>query len=311
VLTSAACYLDFVSPLTLYFNYDLIFNRGHYWRLLSSFLFFGPYSLDFVFHIFFVLRYCRQLEEGKFRGRPADLVFMLVFGASCMVLLGVCFETFSRIKFLGHSLSFMMVYVWARERENEHMRMQLLGLITFNAPYLPWVLFLFSLFLRNPPETDILGIIVGHTYYFLDSVYPVVADIRGWRIRKLIGAPNILQHMVGAGGGRPDGDHGIRVRQAPAPAAPAAPPAPPVPAPAPAPAPAPEDVDGNGAETEETRGGGGDRDGSGHEGAEWERDIGAGAQQGDAPTAGLDRPAEGIRRRRVSERGEGETEEEG
>ena len=199
VLTSAACYLDFVSPLTLYFNYDLIFNRGHYWRLISSFLFFGPYSLDFVFHMFFVIRYCRLLEEGKFRERTADLLVMLMFGVACMVTLCMCFEIFSKIKFLGHSLSFMMVYVWARDKENEHMRMQLLGLYTFRAPYLPWVLFLFSLFLRNPPGTDLLGIIVGHLYYFLDTVYPIVASVRGWRVRRLIQTPYILQYMLGYG----------------------------------------------------------------------------------------------------------------
>jgi len=197
VATSAACYLDFVSPLTLYFNYDLIFNRGHYWRLVSSFLFFGPYSLDFIFHMFFVIRYCRLLEEGKFRDRTADLIFMLVFGIACMVGLCMTFEVFSKIKFLGHSLSFMMVYVWARAKENEHMRMQLLGLYTFNAPYLPWVLFLFSLFLRNPPGTDLLGIVVGHLYYFLDTVYPVVASVRGWRVKKLLHTPYLLSYIMG------------------------------------------------------------------------------------------------------------------
>ena len=38
--TTTACFMDFVSPLTLYYNYDLIL-RGQYWRILSYFLFFG------------------------------------------------------------------------------------------------------------------------------------------------------------------------------------------------------------------------------------------------------------------------------
>ena len=48
----------------------------------------------------------------------------------------------------------MMVYVWGRGGENANVRMSLLGLYNFNAPYLPWVLLAFSLCLRNPIETD-------------------------------------------------------------------------------------------------------------------------------------------------------------
>lgn len=70
----------------------------------------------------------------------------------------------------------MMVYVWGRGRENANVRMSLLGLYTFNAPYLPWVLLAFSLCLGNPIETDFLGIVVGHLYYFLDYVYPQVTE---------------------------------------------------------------------------------------------------------------------------------------
>ena len=38
-------------------------------------------GLDFLFHMFFLARYCRLLEEGSFRGRTADFFYMLVFGA--------------------------------------------------------------------------------------------------------------------------------------------------------------------------------------------------------------------------------------
>jgi hypothetical protein len=41
------------------------------WRLFTNFFFFGSISLDFFFHMFFLVRYCRMLEEGSFRGRPA------------------------------------------------------------------------------------------------------------------------------------------------------------------------------------------------------------------------------------------------
>mmetsp|Transcript_20943 Transcript_20943/g.28816 ORF Transcript_20943/g.28816 Transcript_20943/m.28816 type:complete len:269 (-) Transcript_20943:103-909(-) len=195
VFISTACFLDFISPLTLYYNYDLIVTKGQYWRIISSFLFFGSFSLDFLFHMYFVVRYCRLLEEGTYRGRKADFIYMLILGASMMLLSTVTFEQFSRIKFLGHPLTFMMVYLWARDPDNYHIRMSFFGVIQFNAPYLPWVLLIFSLVLRNPVEMDLLGIIAGHTYYFCDNIYPQVATIRGWPIKKIVITPSILHYL--------------------------------------------------------------------------------------------------------------------
>mmetsp|Transcript_26327 Transcript_26327/g.25175 ORF Transcript_26327/g.25175 Transcript_26327/m.25175 type:complete len:261 (+) Transcript_26327:173-955(+) len=207
--TTTACFMDFVSPLTLYYNYDLIL-RGQYWRLVSSFLFFGSFSLDFLFHLYFVVRYCRLLEEGNFRGRTADFIFMLIFGGILMLVFAVTLNAFSKIKFLGHPLAFMMVYIWARAPENVGVKMSLMGLFPFNAPYLPWVLLLFSLFLGNPIETDLLGILVGHLYYFFDSVYPHVAEIRDWSHRKILVTPSVLRYICSEN----RGDH-IRVVEMP------------------------------------------------------------------------------------------------
>ncbi|RYH32245.1 hypothetical protein EON65_00930 [archaeon] len=159
VAITTACFLDLISPLTLYYNYDLIVSKGQYWRVVSSFLFFGTFSLDFLFHMYFVVRYCRLLEEGPFRGRTADFVFMLVYGSICMLIATVCFDVFTKIRFLGHPLTFMMVYLWSRDPDNFHIRMSFFGVLTFSAPYLPWVLLAFSLLIGNPIEMDVLGII--------------------------------------------------------------------------------------------------------------------------------------------------------
>ena len=200
VATTSACFLDLVSPLTLYYNFDLIVEKGQYWRLLSSFLFFGSFSLDFLFHMYFVIRYCRLLEEGPFRGRKVDFAWMLLLGAATMLIFSVGLDRFTKIKFLGHPLAFMMVYVWARGPENLNVRMSLLGLFPFSAPYLPWVLLLFSLLLGNPIETDLMGIVVGHLYFFFDRIFPQVADVRGWSIRKPLATPALFTALCGAGG---------------------------------------------------------------------------------------------------------------
>ena len=134
VLTTAACSLELLSPFSLYFNFHLVFMKLQLWRLLTNFFFFGSLGVDFLFHMFFLVRYCRMLEEGSFRGRPADFLLMLLFGGALMCAVA----PFINIPpFLGSSLAFMMVYVWARR--NEYVRMSFLGLFQFRAPYLPWV----------------------------------------------------------------------------------------------------------------------------------------------------------------------------
>ncbi|KAJ0395721.1 hypothetical protein P43SY_006369 [Pythium insidiosum] len=192
VLTTTACALDLVSPFSLYFNFNLIFLKGQVWRLLSSFLFFGTFSLDFVFHMYFVFRYTRLLEEGSFRGRTADFVYMLTIGAVIIVLVA----PFVNIHFLGSSLTFMMIYVWGRR--NEHVRMSLLGFVPFTAPYLPWVLYLFSLLVGSNATSDLIGIVVGHIYFFLEDVYPTIARIRGWKTERPLATPRIFKYLLEA-----------------------------------------------------------------------------------------------------------------
>ena len=75
--------------------------------------------------------------------------------------------------------------------------MNFLGLFNFDAPYLPWVLLGFSLLLHgNWPTSDLIGMIVGHVYYFLDEVWP-----------------KSLLHMGRAGGGAVDGVGGNRLAE--------------------------------------------------------------------------------------------------
>ncbi|EQC25521.1 hypothetical protein SDRG_16604 [Saprolegnia diclina VS20] len=188
-LTTAACALELISPFSLYFNFNLIFYRGQVWRLLTNFLFFGLFSLDFLFHMYFLVRYSRMLEEGSFRGRTADFLYMILFGAAFMILVA----PFVSVHFLGSSLTFMMVYIWGRR--NEHTRLSFLGLFPFTAPYLPWVLLLFSMVLGNSATIDLIGIVVGHIYYFFEDVYPTIADIRGWRVRRVLKTPAFVKFL--------------------------------------------------------------------------------------------------------------------
>eukprot|EP00164_Ancoracysta_twista_P001070 GFYU01001397.1.p1 GENE.GFYU01001397.1~~GFYU01001397.1.p1 ORF type:complete len:261 (-),score=36.40 GFYU01001397.1:221-1003(-) len=181
-LTTIACALDLVSPFTLYFNWKLIM-AGEVWRLFTNFFFFGMFGIDFVFHMFFLGRYCRLLEEGSFRGRTSDFVYMLTLGSLMMIAVA----PFVSLHFLGLSMTFMMAYIWGRR--NANVRMSFIGLFHFAAPYLAWVLLIFSLLLGNSPVVDLIGMTVGHIYYYLEDVYPIMSG------RRLLPTPKIFKMM--------------------------------------------------------------------------------------------------------------------
>lgn len=158
--------LDIITPFQLYFNPTLIIYQYQIWRLFTTFLFFGTMGFSFFFNMIFAYKYCRMLEEGSFRGRSSDFVMLFVFGGTIMVI----FAFYGKQLFLGQAFTIMLVYVWSRR--NPFVRMNLFGIMNFPAPYLPWVLLGFSVILGNTIWIDLMGMAVGHIYYFLEDVFP-------------------------------------------------------------------------------------------------------------------------------------------
>jgi Derlin-2/3 len=73
------------------------------------------------------------------------------------------------------------------------LQMAMFGLLVFRAPYLPWVMLGFSVLIGNTITMDLIGIAVGHVYYFLEFVYPVMAELRGWQLKRLMEPPTIIR----------------------------------------------------------------------------------------------------------------------
>lgn len=82
----------------------------------------------------------------------------------------------------------MMVYVWGRR--HPRLPLSFLGIFTFSAAYLPWVLLAFSVMLGSSPVVDLLGMAAGHTYYFLEDVYPHTAHGR-----RLLKTPGVIKAL--------------------------------------------------------------------------------------------------------------------
>ncbi|KAI3634726.1 hypothetical protein MIR68_007107 [Amoeboaphelidium protococcarum] len=185
VATTFLCQIDVINPFQLYFNMDAIIKSNEYWRLITNFLYFGSFGIDFVFYLFFLVRYCRMLEEGSFRGRSADYLWFIMLTAAILL----CIAPWTHLMFLGSPLTFTLTYLWSRR--NPDIVVSFLGLLDFKAPYMPFVMLTFSFVLGGKlPLGDLLGICIGHFYYFFEDVYPRLPQSNGVHYLR---APDILK----------------------------------------------------------------------------------------------------------------------
>ncbi|PWZ01591.1 Der1-like protein [Testicularia cyperi] len=182
-----------ISSFQLFYTPSLVLRKYQLWRLLTTFLYFGPLGIDFLLHLFFFMRYSRMLEQESFGGRrggKAGYVYLLAFSAVCLLIL----SPIAAQPFLGSPLAFVLVYIWSRR--NRHVRLSLFGVLIITAPYLPWSLLIFGWLLHGSLQAvvgDLLGIAVGHLYYFLVDVWPRELKSGG---RNLLATPRFLVQLI-------------------------------------------------------------------------------------------------------------------
>ncbi|KAK2989596.1 hypothetical protein RJ640_027370 [Escallonia rubra] len=149
--------------------YELAIFRFQVWRLITNFFFLGPFSINFGIRLLMIARYGVQLESGPFQKRTADFLWMIIFGSLTLLALSAIPMFWS--PFLGVSLVFMLLYVWSREFPNANIN--LYGLVTLKAFYLPWAMLALDVIFGSKLMPDLLGIIAGHLYYFLTVLHPL------------------------------------------------------------------------------------------------------------------------------------------
>ncbi|OJD30066.1 er-associated proteolytic system protein der1 [Diplodia corticola] len=189
VVLSVLVQCHVISPFQLFYSYRAVIYKHQWWRAVSTFFYFGPLSLDLLFHVFFLQRYSRLLEEG-FGRSPAHFSWLLAYASAVLLVVAPMFS----MGFLGSALNSTLVYIWSRK--NPDTSLSFLGLVVFKAPFLPWVLALFSMVLHGTvPKDDMLGIVVGHVWYFFNDVYPPMnhgqrpLDPPSWWVRLWEGRP--------------------------------------------------------------------------------------------------------------------------
>eukprot|EP01041_Mallomonas_annulata_P010436 gene10436-21778_t len=191
-LLAAMVSMGQINAISLVFIWPEIWGKFQIWRLFTSFLFVGTFSFNFVFHMFILYQNSIRYEVNPFNtgagGSSADYLWMLLFGMAALSVIAYIFD----FVLLGEPFLYMIMYVWCR-REPEAIT-NIFG-FKFRALYLPWVYMALRVLMGGDIVMMLIGVGVGHLYYFLVDVLP---HTHGYN---LIKTPkfciDVIQYMTG------------------------------------------------------------------------------------------------------------------
>jgi Derlin-2/3 len=166
ILITVLCFALNKNQWPEFFNleWNAVLTKFQFWRIPTSFLYLGPLGLNYILTIQFVWTYMAQLERLNYH-EPEQFLMMLLFGATTLMV-GYFWLGFSP-KFLGHNLSTYLVYIWAKIFEGTDVN--IMDLFLLKAEVLPWFFCAQTYLLEGEiPYADILGIVVGHLYHYLN-----------------------------------------------------------------------------------------------------------------------------------------------
>lgn len=169
LFSGTSIYLRLLSPSFYVFSWQLVWNQFEIWRLVTPFIFAGGFGFPYAMHLYMLYLNSSRYETSPFdtgaRGSSADYLWMLILCMGMNLLVGHFFQ----LMILSDSLLFTIMYVWSRREPNA---MTNFWGFPFKVLYLPWVLLGVRLLFGNPIVACLVGIAVGHAYYFLVDVLP-------------------------------------------------------------------------------------------------------------------------------------------
>jgi Derlin-2/3 len=139
------------------------------WRLLTAFVYAGPFSFNFAMHAYVLYDNCRRYEASPFNtgtGRnSADFLWLILLAMAALLGLAYVFD----MMVLSDAILYVIMYVWSR-REPEG-QLSMFG-FRFKAIYTPWVYVAIRLIMGGSITEPLMGISIGHLYFYLVEVYP-------------------------------------------------------------------------------------------------------------------------------------------
>ena len=104
--------LGIMDPYLLVLDWPMIVNKFHIWRIATCVLFFGPFSMQWMFQMYFLTSFGTKLENNEVFAQPGDFPFFVVFNLVLLSIISVILAWPTGMPLLGPSLVFSMIYYW-------------------------------------------------------------------------------------------------------------------------------------------------------------------------------------------------------
>ena len=186
----------YIKPLQMviyyiFLDYQLVFNYYQIWRLFTNILFVGGFSSSFLFFLIMIYLRFKEVEQNAIVLRVyAKFIMMLFFLLLFLNIINICSYKIFDIK-PGFTLAqqLLLAFIYIDSKREPQKTINLYFLPIKNALY-PYALIVFNIVSGQGIYDNIVGIIAGNIYYFLEDVLPVQKNI------KILKTPKFLVDLL-------------------------------------------------------------------------------------------------------------------
>jgi len=186
----------YIKPLQIiiyyiFLDYQLVFNNFQIWRLFTNILFVGGFSSSFLFFLIMIYLRFKEVEQNAIVLRVyAKFIMMLFYLLLFLNIINICSYKIFDIK-PGFTLAqqLLLAFIYIDSKREPQKTINLYFLPIKNALY-PYALIVFNIVSGQGIYDNIVGIIAGNVYYFLEDVLPVQKNI------KILKTPKFLVDLL-------------------------------------------------------------------------------------------------------------------
>eukprot|EP01082_Thalassiosira_pseudonana_P004719 g4348.t1 g4348 contig15:842547-843389(-) len=195
VLVTCGANFGFFSPMKLIYTWDNIWENFEIWRFLTPFLFVGKFDINTLFALYMLQSFSQRYESEPYNtgagGGTADYIFAMMFGmASIFLTYPLMGMVLPVAPLFARTLTFFVIYTWSKRHPTAPT--SIWG-VQLKAIHLPFAYVVLSVLMGNPYGDLLHGIAVGHLFYFLVDVVPIVYG------KDVLHTPQFLIDRLGVG----------------------------------------------------------------------------------------------------------------
>lgn len=195
LLVTCGANFGFFSPMKLLYIWDNIWENFEIWRFVTPFLFVGKFDFNTLFALYMLCSFSQRYETEPYNtgagGGTADYIFALMFGmASIFVTYPLMGMLLPVAPMFARTLTFFVIYVWSKRHPTAPA--SIWG-VEMKAIHLPFAYLALSVLMGNPYSDLLHGIAMGHLFYFLVDVVPIVYQ------KDVLHTPQFLIDRLGVG----------------------------------------------------------------------------------------------------------------